>query len=279
MVFSIYFLGKIFIENIDVLYDIPLSFKSFFILVISLILYIVVYLIFSFAWLLQLKEKYPFFSFKYSVFIVGRSQIGKYLPGNVGHFVGRLVLLPKNISKTDVTYTMFIENIVMLFTSSIIGLFYIFYFDFFRAIGREKLALILVIVFVFSSISYFGLKLLRQKKDFLEIRKNILAKIGTLSFLSLFIGGVNIYLLFILFGDSFSVTYVQCVTGFALSFIVGFITPGAPGGLGIREFTFVMLFGSFVTEAIALEIILTFRIVSVVGDLSLFGLTKLIKIE
>ena len=173
--FSIYYLGRIFVENIDVLREVPLSFKNLFVLVIALVLYFMGYLIFGFAWLLQLKEKYPLFSFKYSIFIIGRSQIGKYLPGNFGHFVGRLVLLPKNISKTDVTYTMFIENIVMLFTSSIIGIFYIFYFDFFKEIGTERISLIFAIIFVFSVVSYFGLKLLRKKIEFLEIKKNILA--------------------------------------------------------------------------------------------------------
>ena len=274
---SLIYLGQVFADNIEALHGVPPTLINYLILVTLLVFYIFGYAIFSYSWLLQLKVKYPEFSYRSAFSIIGRSQIGKYLPGNIAQFVARLALLPKNMKKTDVMYTMFIENIVMLTTSVVVGICYIFYFDFFREIGQQRLWLGLAAFLSFSLISYFGIRLLRNKFDFLKLSQSVSVKILALSFLSPIMGGATIYLLVAIFGDTSSVTYFQCVTGFSLSFVAGFIVPGAPGGIGIREFVFVLLFGGFVTTAIALEIILTFRVLSITGDALLFALAYLIR--
>lgn len=276
---SIYFLGKVFVDNFGVFKVIPFTFKNIFILISVVVVYILVYFVFSYAWCIQLKEKYTLFKFKDSVSIIGRSQIGKYLPGNVGHFLGRLVLLPSYINKADVSYIMFIENIVMLVSSSVLGCLYMFYFDFFDELELYGVSLSVFGVIAFSLLVYILFKMLRRKFKFLKISNIILLKILFLSFVSSFIGGVAIYLLVYLYVGDFSITYLQCVFGFALSFLVGFITPGAPGGVGVRELTFVMLFKGFITEPIALEVIFTFRVLTVVGDILLFIMASLLKNE
>ncbi len=92
----------------------------------------------------------------------------------------------------------------------------------------------------------------------------LLATISTL------FGGLVIFLLADLFDNVNSVSYLQYTAGFALAFLAGFVVPGAPGGIGIREYSFVLLFQNQLGEGIALQVILLFRLISILGDLSIF---------
>ncbi len=56
----------------------------------------------------------------------------------------------------------------------------------------------------------------------------------------------------------------------AIAWLFGYITPGAPAGLGIREATLLLGIGEMVSEPNALLIIGLFRIVTVLGDLLYF---------
>ncbi len=56
-----------------------------------------------------------------------------------------------------------------------------------------------------------------------------------------------------------------------LGWIVGYATPGAPGGLGTREALMLFLLDGTVPEAQALVAIALFRLVTVLGDVICFG--------
>lgn len=57
---------------------------------------------------------------------------------------------------------------------------------------------------------------------------------------------------------------------FLVSWLVGFVVPGAPGGIGIREATIVLLLGPVVGEADALAFSFLMRVIAVLGDAVLF---------
>jgi hypothetical protein len=53
----------------------------------------------------------------------------------------------------------------------------------------------------------------------------------------------------------------------ALSWIAGFVAPGAPAGLGVREGVMAVLLTPTLDNARALEVILAFRVATTLGDL------------
>lgn len=53
---------------------------------------------------------------------------------------------------------------------------------------------------------------------------------------------------------------------FAIAWVAGFLTPGAPGGLGVREAIMVALLGPVYDPGTALALAVTLRIVSTAGD-------------
>jgi hypothetical protein len=57
-----------------------------------------------------------------------------------------------------------------------------------------------------------------------------------------------------------------CTAVFALAWVAGFVVPGAPGGLGIREALLTAGLTPLYGAATALTLALTFRVVTVLGD-------------
>ncbi|MGN6520451.1 MAG: hypothetical protein ACTHK2_13595 [Dokdonella sp.] len=59
---------------------------------------------------------------------------------------------------------------------------------------------------------------------------------------------------------------------FALAWVLGYVTPGAPAGLGVRETVLVLGLGPALGDAQALVVALAYRLVTVVVDAALAGI-------
>lgn len=64
---------------------------------------------------------------------------------------------------------------------------------------------------------------------------------------------------------------------YLFSFVVGFVTPGASGGIGIREMVMIVLTGSIVSENTILLSVVLLRIISVASDLVSFLYARIIE--
>jgi uncharacterized membrane protein YbhN (UPF0104 family) len=60
--------------------------------------------------------------------------------------------------------------------------------------------------------------------------------------------------------------------GYSLAWLAGFIVPGAPGGIGIREAVFIALFGRELGEGTAAGLAVLLRVITSVGDVMTFGI-------
>lgn len=72
-------------------------------------------------------------------------------------------------------------------------------------------------------------------------------------------------------------SYLPSLIGaFVLAWVVGFVTPGAPGGIGVRELLLVFLLGGVLPEQdIVLAVVLS-RVLTTLGDLVFFSLAFMI---
>ena len=264
----------IFKDNLNQLDTQFINFKSIFISLFLVILSMFSYGLFSKAWVMLLEKKYPNFKLKIAFQIIGMSQIAKYLPGNVAHIVGRFYLSKKLLSSTDITTTLLIETILFTGTSFLIGCGYIIYSDIYSVIPKSDL----IIVFtVFSSIvlaTYLGLKILNKNYDTSYINTQSIFKSLFIYLLLPIIGGLTIYVIFNCILQSTPLPFLLCASAFSLSFLAGFIVPGAPGGIGVREYIFTILLTPFVAPILALQAILIFRLISLMSDVVLFFISK-----
>ena len=60
------------------------------------------------------------------------------------------------------------------------------------------------------------------------------------------------------------------VPGFALAFVVGYVTPGSPGGLGVREAILDGLYAPTLGSGVAAGLFVVLRVLSVAGDVLTF---------
>jgi len=88
----------------------------------------------------------------------------------------------------------------------------------------------------------------------------------------IFLGIVISLLLTTLWGINTGMHWYQFTWGFTLAWVLGFVTPGASGGIGIRELVFVGLYGKELGEGLAVGLAVVLRVITSIGDLLTFAL-------
>lgn len=200
--------------------------------------------------------------FSSATWIYGFSQLGKYIPGNIFHLAGRQTIgMAENLPAGKVLKSIIWELGILACTAS--GIFcppFIAQY-FFPALGPAWLSGIFVLCCV--AVPYAAGRLLGR-----EIRSAILwAVLYLCSFGAVFaailtlITQVDLSPLEIFYGS----------TAYIVAWFVGFVTPGAPAGLGIREGAMLLLMKDIaVPEADLLLAVMLSRIVTIFGDFLFF---------
>ncbi len=217
-----------------------------------------------------------------------KSNIYKYVPGNVFQYVGRNKLaVDMNISHVDVACATILDILFCVFWTGIIAMVLLRgsiagllekYGEKFLIVGIAGVLLIAA-VFIFVRIK-FGDKLKeyisRYSKAFEKgNRKSAVAGIFYyLASNSVQAAGYFMCLLLIV-GDTSNFGELTVLTGaFMFAWIIGFVTPGAPGGIGIREGVMIFVSGAAHQERIVL-FVLVMRLASVFADLAAFAVGQI----
>lgn len=224
-------------------------------------------------------------SFSNANLIWNKSNLMKYIPGNVFQYIGRNELaIIENVNHADVALAtvmdvllnlagFFLAACITYFSGIKIGL---------AIIGQQKkyiivvvVMIILILVFAFlvrKKISNFwnSIKLLFKVKNVMYLCLLILFY----ALVAIYTGTIYILILTYIMGINVEIMHIPTYLGaFLLSWIVGFVVPGAPGGIGIREMVFTLLleaYGSVDIDSMLLAIVI-YRFVSILGEL--IGLT------
>lgn len=205
-----------------------------------------------------------------------KSNVGKYLPGNVMHYIERnLFAAGAGLGQVEVGFSSILEIGVQICTAGLIACFLLFndikkivveIIDF-KWIILVAVALTLLIVVLFC--------LLRKEKYRMVFQKLLSNKMVILclknmviyGFLFTLMGFVLVCILKFSLGCNISMeqtgTVIAC---YILAWVIGFIVPGAPGGLGVREFVLMTTLGRFIPKEYILFAIVYHRILTVAGD-------------
>ena len=234
----------------------------------------------TYAWILLLGEEGKGLSFRYAFIVMGKSQIAKYLPGNVFHYVGRVALgTQKGLSSGAVILSSGMEAFLAAVNGFILAMMSVLLnpealpFITAHIPPGSRLALVLVALCAGGIVLFFyrshAASWLRERRSFFRPAR-ILAVIGIYMSVFLLFGIVLKILLAGLWDIHPGLNWYQFSCGFALAWWLGFITPGAPGGIGIREAVFVTLFGSQLGDGIAIGLAILIRIMTTLSDVFTF---------
>jgi len=207
------------------------------------------------------------------------TNILKYVPGGVWHFVERFNFI-KKISNTQIAlYSTLIEPYFMLsgsFLLASLGLifspFYIFLIVTLVLLNRKFIFLILKILGSLKG-KVFEVLRLPNSKDQFEERINIISFFPTRALfleigfvLSKFIG---FYICLNTFYASNSLNIIFLLVIFSLSWSLGLVVPAAPGGVGVFEACLLLFVGKSIPQNIILISLVYFRVISTSADLLL----------
>lgn len=194
--------------------------------------------------------------------IYGKSQISKYIPGNIFHFVGRQAIgIQNGMSGLPLAKSAFVEIVVLAVSG---GLFFSMALPMYSASVTIPAAIVLFTVSL-------CLTLAATTKIFSRyVASAVLLDVIFLITSGIVFVGVLYKIEPQVFDSQFSSVFVIC-GAYILSWLAGFLTPGAPAGVGVREVVLLWILGSSVSEAALLSSILIARIITVLGDVLFFG--------
>ena len=177
--------------------------------------------------------------------VVAITQLGKYIPGGIWHFVGRYNAYHNHqVSIKKSTKALISENIWMLSGAIVIGSL----LGLFSTLGNTLLEKIhlptsLVAVFLYAALILIlwitGLYIyerifLKQKPERMEMLRLFAIQVITWSLL-----GISFYMIL---PKSAAATLLDVIFGYTLSWAIGYVMIFAPGGIGIREGALAWIF-------------------------------------
>ncbi len=208
------------------------------------------------------------------------TNIYKYLPGGIWHFVSRYNALRLEFSTEKSIEAILLEPLLML----VAGFVFIPFGDFNISIFILCWSSTLVFLPKFRQFLIRKLKLIKanfitnndhlKNSNLIQNTKNISVS-SFYPFKPLFVEIVFIlfrFLGFLCCINAFSIVSLisqfELISSFSLAWIIGLIVPAAPGGLGVFESVILFSLGSHLPEAPLLASLLCYRLVSTISDIS-----------
>ncbi len=217
-----------------------------------------------------------------------KTNIFKYLPGGIWHFVSRINSLKSYIDISHSLAAVFLEPFLMLVAASVcitfgdfnflIKLFFALPIFIFSSFFRKVLVKILNKLIYNKLNKYDRVSLIGFSKTSFKIL-NSSYPFKPLSFEIIFIllRFYGFWLCLKAFAINEDLLFFDLLAFFAIAWIVGLIVPAAPGGIGVFESTILLLIGSNIAQGPLLASLLSYRIISTISDVITFILASLNK--
>lgn len=257
-------------------------------LAVALVCYLSTYLLASKSWQLMLRLTGVTLGFAPTLQVVVVSQFGKYLPGNIGQHVGRILLAKRlGVEPAKTVTSILLETLLLIMAACLCSLAALEMLPSISTMYGKSIkqssailgAATLVCIVVTLSVPW-SRRRLRQASDKFSLLINrwgigLSARTLLIQVLSFFLGAASLTFIIFAMNSSVQPPSMSVLGIYAVAWLVGFIVPGAPAGLGVREallvFGLTPLYGA---ETAATSTAL-FRFVTVLGDgiALLLGLT------
>lgn len=216
-----------------------------------------------------------------------KTNIAKYLPGNLWHFYGRISAATKaGVPVEAATVSILLEPLLMVAAALLIALVSI------RQVGaaqgwRIQLLAIAALLLVLSSLHPRCLNLVVARLGNLKQKstgsltsstprikrypwQSLLGEIGFL-----LLRGVGFAFTFLAIAPVAFDQVPILLGSFAIAWLIGFVTPGLPGGVGVFEATAIALLQQSFSTSTVLSVVALYRLVNTLAEAMGAGLVTL----
>lgn len=219
------------------------------------------------GWILQFLNYRVKGTWAISVYL--KTNIAKYVPGNVWHYYGRIKSataagIPTSIS----TLSVLLEPLLMAAAALVLALIANKQANW----GWQVLGLAIVLIAVHPAILNLGIKLvgkMKGKNDESASQQELkqyplFPLLGELGFLGLRGAG---FLLTVLALYPINPNQIPILlSAFSLAWLLGLVVPGAPGGIGVFEATAIALLSPVLSPGIVLSAVALYRLISILAE-------------
>ncbi len=204
-----------------------------------------------------------------------KANIGKYFPGNFMHYVGRNVYARElDIPQKEIAISSFIEIILLVFSSLLLSI--ILAADELMSVFNElfvSIHFLLYIFFIIACIALVVVYYLRKRIGDNLKKRGLLRLILTITksivkyMLAIALLGIIMVLLYDRMNDGWIPEDARLIiSAYAIAWMMGYVIPGAPGGIGVRELVLTFLLSKVMDASMLLKIVLIHRVITIIGD-------------
>ncbi|PLZ87315.1 hypothetical protein CEN44_17870 [Fischerella muscicola CCMEE 5323] len=209
-----------------------------------------------------------------------QTNIGKYLPGNVWHYYGRIIAAKNaNISSSTATLSVLLEPLLMAAAALIVALLGSLFVKTNTNLTvhiRQILGLFVVLCVLHPRFLNLLIRLLHRLKtkksdctttsdvSFTMEHYPLQPLLGEIGFLGL--RGMGFILIFYALSPVNSTQIPLLFTAFSFAWLLGLVVPGAPGGLGVFEATAIALLQNYFPAAVVISATGVYRLVSILAE-------------
>jgi glycosyltransferase 2 family protein len=260
----ILFLGYEFYISKGAIYLFNFSLSQYSLISVSIIIYCICIFLSSFNWMLLFNQPNNMKILNAHFLTI----FWKYLPSNFLHFVGRHFYLKSIVGHKKILTSNMLEIFFLASSAIILFLSSMMFFNMeLPYIGHITYIQIFFFFFFFVLINFLFI----FKRKLFDYKKLLVINFSYLFFHTL--SSLGFVFLWIVFIDSDINLIVTLKVGaiYLVGWIFGFIAIGSPGGIGVREGVYLILFEPMVdSEGVLLAFLLLARISLVLAESSMF---------
>jgi uncharacterized membrane protein YbhN (UPF0104 family) len=208
-------------------------------------------------------------------YLFAKSNLAKYLPGNVMHYASRSILAQKYHISLQVTALASLLDAALWAGAAFLFVSVTLHREFLLLTVSAKEWLV-AIGAIFVTASLIGVVLLKKMFPHIFNRRlmflNVMFQNILFYLLYYFILSCIFYVLLLIVGNSgpyypsYSYNFFQTAGLYTLAWLIGYLIPGASGGIGVREAMLLTLFRSFASQETILAAALLLRTLSILSE-------------
>lgn len=212
-----------------------------------------------------------------------RSNLMKYIPGNILQYVGRNeIAVEYGLKHKDVVCATVMDVISLSFSGFLVAILFSFkqiYYFTLQYIDTTTIGLIVVCIVILllvflvlvKKVAFFSF--LFDKKMILKLFTGI----GLLIVFHTCSAGMFFATLTEVLGvELHGISYAQIIGAWCVGYLIGYVVPGSPGGLGVREAVIAMLLSYSVDVPVVAMGTVFMRIANIIGEVLAFLIAYLI---
>ena len=274
-ILAIFYFIKVFMTEMGRLPPLEFDIEKMIFLGVAIALFTLANIVVVYCWqllLLSLGEEY---SYKVLAPIFLVSQVAKYIPGNVSQHIGRLALSKQaGIPSRKIITTFLIEILQTVVGCALVVIVVWIVYPFSGVMLDVQTKLLSVAAFIILLGVVLSIIFTRSDriKQFIKLSPDDEIKLGPIGLsllLILFLYFVNGFILWLISVYVIPGDHVPLILGMgivAIAIMLGFLTPGAPAGIGVRETILLTLLTTIGGMTEASVVIILLRLTNVVAD-------------